>query len=383
MEKNIKIELVKELLSANKKGSESKQILIKDDTGEKENPITFEQLLELGDGLSEKLIDRYFFKVIEYCRKNEMFDEEKFRLLFDKMDKRIGNKWITIFIKEFNNHKKDYLYKNGKTMYLFEIINSELTKNFNVNTIEQAEMIVPFEEENIKNVLTNISNKYLELEKKPDKKLLVLYSYLWINLFVAINYTGVDNRKTFLLIDKVFMEFYANLKNEQYLDYHTTIVAKSLENQEFRKIYRDISSLYFMTNENLQNAIKENSEFKEQIQQLEETIVKKNAHIDRLSTNLNEMSESYALCQSKNVEQQSVIDELQDEISKLNGKLKSNDKLYEQDLASTEESIIEKMKNRVLIPLEDIEKIISSIDEDKKAKIQKRIDKITKYLNKF
>lgn len=209
-------------------------------------------------------------------------------------------------------------------------------------------------------------------ENNYSKCELIVYLYLILLISSKKMYPS-DNKNT-IILERVFFSKFAEA------DEHDPFFVKSIKKYFFDDKYplkfKELTYLYDGVDEELKTL-----RFEKERKQA--TIINQMAEIKELSgeiTNLNGvLLEKEQLITDKNKE----IEDLKQLVSKVDNRNEYNENLYKQQFLDLKRNLVEKLKKDLQLEIEGLEDIADTLNDVQKVKIQRRIDRIYKILQKI
>lgn len=208
-------------------------------------------------------------------------------------------------------------------------------------------------------------------EKKYSKQEAI--SYVYAVLLMEANKLSVDSYDIIIKIERRLFARFANSESNDPL--FVKNIKKSLSNGKFAEKFKEITHLYDGIDVELTNLHTENESKTKAIYNKISEISELNDTVDKLS---NDLEQKELLIDN----QCSQIADLELALKKTKDLNEYNENLYKQQFISLKHNLVWSLKHDLSLEIEGLEDIADTLSDIQKEKIQRRIDRIYKIINK-
>ena len=299
--------------------------------------------------------------------------KEEIKTLFSKAinisDKNSWEFLLEIYSRFYNRIKAK---KQKEIIQLVEMeIKKRLDSFITSNDINSIVSSISNDEQSA--LLEERFNKFDDFCKERDYSIQEAIAYLYVVLLIVARRIYSSNDVIVAKIErKIFIKFAKGDKNDPLF---VKSLKKSLLDGKFAEKFKEITYLYDGVDEELVQLKEDNSSKKgiissklEEIRDLKENILKLNDEILRKNQEIKD--------------KETKIEELNLLVSKTDDRNEYNENLYRQQFLSLKRSLVDKLKKDLQLEIEGLEDIADTLSDAQREKIQRRIDRIYKILQK-
>ncbi len=311
-----------------------------------------------------------------FCRVyniKEITKEEVEKLFFKAINVSDNNSWkllLEIYSRSYNRAKSK---KQKGIIQLVEIeIKNRISSFISVNEINTV--ITSVLDDGRCDLFIGYLDKIDEFceEKELPQQEMVAYLYIIILIIVRKLYPNESGAE--IKVERLFFAKFA--KNDKNDPLFVKNIKKSFFDDRFDIKFKEMIYLY----DGVEDEV---SKLKADNNRKTEIIFTKTEEISKLkeeSFNLN--NEILKINQVKK-ERETEIDNLRLLVAKTNDRNEYNENLYKQQFNSLKRSLVEKLKKDIQLEIEGLEDIADTLSDMQREKIQRRIDRIYKILQKI
>lgn len=345
---------------------------MKSDTDSTQVELDYKVVLEFLNSLeSESANEKIIIKSLDYLKYNNLFDNDVSTLL-RSIKKVSGKQWIVIMIKIFNRRypiKVDSFYLNE--------IDSIFKENLDISLSSFSQSNETNDEKYINAYFDLIYRKYNACEeKKHSEQEMAILTYLWFVLYQRRNPLQY-NYETVKTFERMFVVYFADIKTSEIDNRYIKTVPIILEKDTFKVAYKNLVFLY------QENLVNEKKLEKENLRK-SEIIETQKTDIFALQSKYIELEKRYKQSEETIKEKELEISQLKDQIDNLNkdldieqGKRKFDRQLHEKQMKTLEQDIIADLMDDLELDFENINNIVSYIEDDKiQSRLMSRLDSI-------
>lgn len=302
-------------------------------------------------GIKKEGIEQLFFKAINVSDKNSW-------------------EFLLEIYSRFYNRVK---VKNQKE--IIQLIEDETKKRLDsfITHNEINNIVSSFANEGKSRLLEEYFDKFDAFCKEKKCSLQEVIAYVYVALLIAARRLYLSNVAIVAKIErKIFVKF---AKDEKADPLFVKSVKKSLIEGKFGEKFKEITYLYDGVDEELAQLKEDNSSKKE-------FISSKLVEIRNLKENILELNDEILRKSQEIKDKEAKIVELELLVSKTDDRNEYNENLYKQQFLSLKRNLVEKLRKELQLEIEGLEDIADTLSDSQKEKVQRRIDRIYKILQK-
>lgn len=344
-------------------------------SGKNKKKYTFDSLVQELDSIQQskkkdiKAISDIFGRIqdIKGLKKEEI--NTLFYKAINLLDKDSWKFVLEIYSRFYNRMK----VKSQKEMIL--LIEDETKKRLNAFLApnEINSIVSSIVDEGRSLLFEERLNKFDEFRKEKDYSKQELISYLYVVLLIVARKLYLSNDAIIAKIErKLFIGFAISDKNDPLF---VKNIKKSLIDGSFCEKFKEITYLYDGVDEEL-------VQLKEEISSKNGIISSKLAEIKELNENISRLSNEMSVKTQDIKDKENKITELESLVSKTDDRNAYNENLYKQQFLTLKRNLVDKLKKDLQLEIDGLEDIAETLTDAQKEKIQRRIDRIYKILQK-
>ncbi|MCI5790566.1 MAG: hypothetical protein MR239_01585 [Clostridiales bacterium] len=216
-------------------------------------------------------------------------------------------------------------------------------------------------------------NKLDNLCKENGYERREILAYLYIGFLIGAKRNYPSNDSAINNIHRMLFVYFAKIDKFDPL-FVKNIKKSFFDGKECEK-FKELTYLY--------NGVdKELIKIKVQNDNQKNLIDAKSKEIEQLKNNILQLNEQTAENAQQIQNKQTLINELELSVKKLENLNEYNENLYKQQFISLKRNFVDKLKKELQLEIEGLEDIADTLNETKKEKLQRRIDRIYKILQK-
>lgn len=301
-------------------------------------------------GINVKEIEKLFNTAISVAQKDSWeFIIETFSRLYYRKDVKNKEKVLSFIEDEVKKKVSTFIEKNEIDEIFYALNNND--NSLLKNKLKQVDIFCK-------------DNNFPKTE---------LISYLYV-LFVHVSIKYYSNTKAILKAQRILFTTFAD--RDKHDSYFVKNMKRSFLEEKSTLKFSEVTYLYEGIEEDLDSIQAENEHRKE-------TIKERNLEISGLNKEIE-------LLKKEILDKQSMLDEKEKQLTEQKGlndkadrRNEFNENLYKQQYISLKNELIEKLKNDLQPEIEGLETIAEALDEVQKERIQRRITRIYKLLQKL
>lgn len=298
--------------------------------------------------------------------------EEIEKLFFKSIDVSDKNSWeflLEIYSRFYNRTKAK------KQKEILQLIDTEIKKRLdpfitvnNINSVVTS--AIGCDQSDLSE---DTFNKFDDFCKEKNYSIQEGIAYLYVTLLIAARRISSSNDSVAKIERKIFSRFAEGDKNDPLF---VKSIKKSLFDGKFAEKFKEITYLYDGFDEELTRLTKEcNSKG--------EIISSKSTEIRDLKENISKLNDEISQKSLEIKDKESKITDLELALNKANDRNEYNENLYKQQFLSYKRNLSDKLKKELQLEIEGLEDISDTLSAVQKEKIQRRIDRIYKIIQKI
>ncbi len=312
-----------------------------------------------------------------YINSNEISSANLIELL-DAVKNRLTdiNSWSIFMLKVYNNLPRknktlnvtlDYINNWCREFY----IKLELNEKSYLGVIES----VPTRS----TILEFLKSVEFKLENNSVKKQITLHTgaianYLWMATSRKY-YKGGATSLDASTIERAFVDYYGKLERNQVANLQCVSIPLLLEKKNFSGKFKDVQYLYYKMEDRLSAQLDQNALLKKNNDNLMQYKKEKDEQIEELNQ---EIEHFHSEIENKD----GTISDLKNELDEAKSMFQFETNKYVQQYETLKSSLMRDLKRELNFEFEGIQDIIASIPDDKKLKIERRLNRIEDLLDK-
>lgn len=295
--------------------------------------------------------------------------EELFFKAISLLDKNSWEFLLEIYSRFYNRTK---VKKQKEIIQLIEGETKKRLASF-INSSDITTIVSSIANDEKSSLLEEYFDKFDVFCKEKNCSVQEVIAYVYVALLIETRRLYFSNDAVAAKIErKIFIRF---AKADKADPLFVKNVKKALIDGKFGEKFKEITYLYDGVDEELAQLKEDNTSKKEIISSKLVEIKELKEDISRLN---DEISQKIQIIKDK----ESKITELELLVSKTDDRNEYNENLYKQQFLSLKRNLVEKLKKDLQLEIEGLEDIADTLSDAQKEKVQRRIDRIYKILQK-
>lgn len=336
---------------------------------------TFDSLSQELDSIQQskkkdiKKISDVFGRVqdVKGIKKEEI--EQLFLKSISASDKNSWEFLLEIYSRFYNR------FKAKKQKEIIQLIETEIKKRLDsfITSNDITSIASSIANEGKSGLLEECFDKVDVFCKEKDYLTQEVIAYLYVVLLIEARRIYSPNDVIVAKIERTIFIRFAKGDNSDPL--FVKGIKKSLLDGKFAEKFKEITYLYDGVDEEL-------AKLKEDNRSKKEIIFSKSAEIRDLKENILKLNDEISRKSQEVKDKETKIAELNLLVSKIDDRNEYNENLYKQQFLSLKRSLVDKLKKDLQLEIEGLEDIADTLSDAQREKVQRRIDRIYKILQK-
>lgn len=298
--------------------------------------------------------------------------EEIEQLFFKAISASGKNSWeflLEIYSRFYNR------IKAKKQKEIIQLIETEIKKRLDslVMPNDVTSIVSSIANDGKSDLLKECFDKFDGFCKEKGYLVQEAIAYLYVVFLIEARSKDPSNNAIVTKIERMIFIKFAKSNNTDPL--FVKSVKKSLIDGNFSEKFKEKTYLYDGVDEELAH-LKEDNSYKKEI------ISSKLVEIKELKENISRLNDEISIKSQEINDKEDKIAELELLVRKTDDRNEYNENLYKQQFLSLKRSLVDKLKKDLQLEIEGLEDIADTLSDAHKEKVQRRIDRIYKILQK-